>query len=313
MMFRKLIHVFVFVLTMTVLAVSLAWAAVCGQCGAKVDDAAKFCGACGAKMAAETAPVADTPPPYDGKAGEKAGQQCINPKDGAVMVWVPAGNFLMGSTDADKLARTDEKPQHSVYLDGYWVYRTEVTVAQYKAYCASAGAAMPTDTPGWGWQDTHPMVYVNWKEARAYAKWAGAKLPSEAQWEKAARGTDGRIYPWGNAWDADRCNNEQTGPEQTMAVGSLPDSVGPYGCVDMAGNVLEWCEDWYGTDYYKNSPDRNPKGPDGGEYRVLRGGSWSDTNPVYFRCAFRLDYTPALRNAFSGFRCVVFPPGLSEP
>jgi len=253
------------------------------------------------------------PPPYDGKAGAKAGQRCVNPKDGAVMVWVPAGDFLMGSTDADKLAGGGEKPQRSIYLDGYWVYRTEVTVAQYQAYCAAIDEAMPEDAPEWGWKDTHPMVCVNWKEARAYAKWAGAKLPSEAQWEKAARGTDGRIYPWGNAWDADRCNNFATGPEKTMAVGSFPDGASPYGCLDMAGNVWEWCEDWYGTDYYQLSPDRNPKGPDGGEGRVLRGGSWIRTDPDGFRCANRVSSTPSNRGGYGGFRCVVFPPGLSEP
>jgi len=256
----------------------------------------------GAVPPPDTAPA---PPPYDGKPGVKAGQQCINPKDGAVMVWVPAGEFLMGNTDADQQASST--PQHTVFLDGYWAYQCEVTVAQYKAYCAAMEEDMPKDTPAWGWRDTHPMVNVNWMEARAYARWAGAKLPTEAQWEKAARGTDGRTYPWGNAWDADKCNNAVSGLLKPVPVGSFPDGASPYGCLHMAGNVWEWCEDWYAEDYYKNSPTRNPTGPEDGKGRVLRGGAWNVKNPLSLRCAGRTYTHPAKGLNDFGFRCVVSP------
>ena len=122
-------------------------------------------------------------------------QTRINPKDGAEMVFVPAGEFIMGS-DFD----TDERPPHAVMLDGYWIYKTEVTLGAYRKYCQQTGHATPPET-GWLQDDTHPVVFVSWEDAAAYAKWAGGALPSEAQWEKAARGTDSRIYPWGNEWD----------------------------------------------------------------------------------------------------------------
>ncbi len=149
-------------------------------------------------------------PIYDGKSGTQAGQECVNPKDRAVMVWVPAGAFLMGSSDDDKLAGRSEKPQRSVTVDGYWIYQNDVTVAQYQAYGQATGAAMPTEAPFWGWKSEHPMVMITWTEARAYAQWAGGHLPTEAQWEKAARGTDGRLYPWGDTWDENKCNNLPT-------------------------------------------------------------------------------------------------------
>ncbi len=118
------------------------------------------------------------------------------------MVRIPAGTFLMGSKAGE--GSDDEHPQHTVDLTGYWIYRTDVTVAQYRKFCTATGREMP-DAPDWGWQDDHPVVNVDWDDANAYADWAGAALPTEAQWEKAARGTDGRIYPWGNDWDATKC------------------------------------------------------------------------------------------------------------
>ena len=248
------------------------------------------------------------PPAYDGKPGTTAGQTCVNPKDNALMVWVPAGDFLMGSAETDARAMPDEVPQHTVKLDGYWIYQKDVTVAQYKAYCAATDEAMPIDAPPWGWKDTHPMVNVNWKQAHAYAKWAGAHLPSEAQWEKAARGTDGRIYPWGNTWDNDKCNNAANGPEKTMPVGSFPEGASPYGCLDMGGNVWQWCEDWYGGDYYNNAPATNPKGPEDGQWRVFRGGGWRNVAASSFRCARRGYFDPGYTTNYLGVRCVVSPP-----
>jgi len=152
--------------------------------------------------------------------------------------------------------------------------------------------------PKWGWIDNHPIVNVSWNDAKAYADWAGVVLPTEAQWEKAARGTDGRIYPWDNEWDAIKCVNFTNSKSGTKPVGSILSGSSPYECLDMAGNVWEWCGDWYGADYYKNAPAKNPTGPVTGEnrVRVLRGGSWyyGDYGPGYyyggnygigFRCA----------------------------
>ena len=226
----------------------------------------------------------------------------INPKDGAEMVWVPAGEFLMGSTDDEGVR--DERPQRKVYLDGYWMYKTEVTVAQYRKFCEATNREMP-EAPEWGWKEDHPVVNVSWHDAVDYAKWAGASLPTEAQWEKAARGTDGRVFPWGNEWDAGACANSVSWSlKGTKPVGSCPAGASPYGCVDMAGNAWEWCADWYDEAYYGNeAPSRNPPGPASGGVRVLRGGSWSDDSSVYFRCAYRYGYAPDYRYSFIGFRC----------
>jgi formylglycine-generating enzyme required for sulfatase activity len=224
-------------------------------------------------------------------------QERTNHKDGAVMIFIPKGEFLMGSNDYD-----DEKPPHRVTLDDYWIYKFPVTVAQYRRFCQATGRQEPLP-PNWGWQDDHPIVNVSWNDATAYATWAGVRLPTEAEWEKAARGTDGRRYPWGNEWDASRCNNWKTGPEQTTPVGSYPQGVSPYGVHDMVGNVWEWCADWYGENYYRTAPSENPKGPGWGQYRVLRGGSWY-LNPRLVRVAFRDWLAPDFRNYIVGFRCV---------
>jgi formylglycine-generating enzyme required for sulfatase activity len=184
------------------------------------------------------------------------------------------------------------------------MYKNLVTVAQYRRFCEATGRSMP-DAPGWGWHDDHPIVNVSWDDARAYAKWAGVSLPTEAQWEKAARGTDGREYPWGNDWDASKCVNSvgSNSPGGTKAVGSCPAGASPYGGLDMAGNVWEWCADWYGSGYYASSPGRNPAGPASGETRVLRGGSWLYGNATLFRSANRNYLIPSLRLNYLGFRC----------
>ena len=222
----------------------------------------------------------DNLPFCDGKPGTLAGQQCANPEDGAAMVWVPAGAFLMGSKNADAAAPSDEKPQHSIILDGYWIYKNDVTVAQYRAYCEATGAAMPLQDGAP--TDSYPVVNVSWARARAYAEWAGCKLPTEAQWEKAARGTDCRIYPWGDNWDAHKCSNVETSPDHPTPVGSYPDGASPYGCLDIEGNVEQWCEDWYDESYYANSPGSNTTGPDTGDDRVLRGSSFVNDGAAFF-------------------------------
>lgn len=227
----------------------------------------------------------------------------INSKDGAEMVFIPAGEFLMGSEEVD-----DEKPQRRVYLDGYWIYKYEVTVAQYRQFCQATRRKMPPE-PTWGWKDNHPIVNVNWDEAAAYCQWAGGRLPTEAEWEKGARGTDGRKFPWGNQWEESKCHHSKkkfADAEGTAPVGSHPQGASPYGVHDMAGNVWEWCADWYDAHYYAKAEQRNPTGPRSTlkGMRVIRGGSWGNEVPDPFRVTNRLMDLPDHRNGSIGFRCV---------
>ena len=229
----------------------------------------------------------------------------INPKDGAEMVYVPAGQFTMGDNDMNKSLH--DCPQHKVYLDAFWIYKNLASVAQYRKFCKATGRKMP-DPPDWGWKDDHPIVNVTKDDAKAYCDWAGASLPIEAQWEKAARGTDGRKYPWGNQWDPGKlqCSKKDLGDAgSTAPVGSYPGGASPYGCLDMAGNVWQWCADWYDESYYAKSPARNPTGPATGADRVMRGGSWIIDFVRNFRCADRVRNLPDVRIGLIGFRCVV--------
>lgn len=221
----------------------------------------------------------------------------INPIDDAEMIYIPAGEFIRGSEDD-----SDSRPVRRIHLDGYWIYKYEVTVAQYREFCRATRKEMPT-APSWGWIEDHPMVNVSWDDAMAYARWAGGSLPTEAQWEKAARGTDGRVYPWGNAWDASKCHCSKR--ELGDAGGTAPVGSYPSGVMDMAGNVWEWCSDWYDRDYYSVAPSRNPENTQMStdRYRVLRGGSWLDFDPNDFRCAYR-DFFLDLGFDFRGFRVV---------
>ena len=347
------------------------------------------------------------------KPGRTAGELRRNPRDGAEMVWVPAGGFIMGiageqwrrdaiaslsmtgsvefkliptgdcETSRDhwvtarvkgqarpaklllaagsimdfpgtRLIRGDicadsgaasrtavlaagmlfdhERPQHRVYLDGYWIYKQEVTVAQYRGFCKATGRKMP-NKPSWGWRDDHPITNVTWEDAATYAEWAGMSLPTEAQWEKAARGTDGRTYPWGNVWEASRC---ATSAGRKLAspqpAGSHRLDCSPYGALDMSGNAREWCCDWYDPEYYENTPSENPPGPSQGwdipvgqgspDYpgqaqvegvkdktvtsHVLRGGCWSSGNCYHFRCCYR-SFLANGRTDNCGFRCARIP------
>ena len=225
----------------------------------------------------------------------------VDPKDGAEMVYVPAGEFVMGSKDG--VGADDEHPQHTVDLDAYWIYKNDVTVAQYRKFCDATGRQMP-QAPAWVWKDDYPIVNVSWEDARAYCEWAGAALPTEAQWEKAARGTDGRAYPWGNDWDKTKANSDESRLNAPTGVGTYPGGASPYGCLDMAGNVWQWCADWYDPKCYSNSVTRNPAGPTGGSRRVLRGGAWNFV-PDFCRSALRNSDNPTYWLDTYGFRCVV--------
>ena len=214
----------------------------------------------------------------------------------------------MGSNDID--AQKGEKPLHRVYLDGYWVYQKLVTVAQYKQYSNEDALDMPKPPP-WKWQDFYPMVLITWQEANDYAKWAGVSLPTKAQWEKAARGMDGNRYPWGFKYlDIDDVNKYNSRLFGATEVGRHPEGASPYGCLDMVGNVGQWCKDWYKENYYAKSPDHNPAGPDSSDWntRVVRGGGWARL-PGACRCAWRGVWNPKIRNDDVGFRCVISPPG----
>ncbi|GIK71666.1 MAG: hypothetical protein BroJett021_06540 [Chloroflexota bacterium] len=231
----------------------------------------------------------------------------VNPVDGATYVPVPAGEFIMGSPES--VGDDDEHPQHTVYLDAFWIMQTEVTNAQY-ARCVAAGACSAPDNSYW--QDPaygqHPVTDVDWNQAAAYAQWVGGRLPTEAEWEKAARGTDGRTYPWGDEQPDSSLANCCGFVNDTTPVGSYPAGASPYGALDMAGNVWEWTADWYDSGYYSQSPAQNPTGPAGGDYRVLRGGSFY-VDSAFVRVAGRRRYNLDLRSWNLGFRVASSSPG----
>jgi len=293
--------------------------------------------------------VASAPPSPTPKAA-RAGDTKVLGGAGITLVYVPAGSFLMGSTDAEidaALAMCQrfygscprswfelESPRHTVGLDGYWIGQTEVTNAEYRRFVEAGGYkdSQYWSSDGWAWRsnndirqpefwddpayngDSYPVVGVSWFEAEAYTKWVGARLPTEAEWEKAARGTDGRTYPWGNEWDGERLNycdsscrfdwkDVTVNDRYAIAAppGTYPGGASPYGGLDMAGNVWEWVRDWYDGSYYANSPPRNPTGPSYGQAKILRGGSWINS-PAYVRCAIRYWFVPDSRYFYVGFR-----------
>ncbi len=251
------------------------------------------------------------------------------------MVYIPAGSFLMGNNGAEPYSYSDELPQHSVYLSGYWIGKYEVTRGEYRRFIEAGGYSNPAywSSAGWSWKvsnsrtqpyywaaaqdwgtgtftqtESHPVVGVSYYEAEAYCAWAGGHLPTEAQWEKAARWTGSypNVYPWGNVWDYEKCNNFYDHSAagggyqryQTAPVGSYPSGASPYGLQDMAGNVYEWVADWYVSYPGSTSPFDYT-----GSYRVLRGGGWDYSGNS--RCASRVSGSPSYWNgSCSGFRLV---------
>ena len=292
------------------------------------------------------------------------GNTRIRPADGMVMVYVPAGEFKMGARGLKWIRWTqskrglkrmhykpfmfiDETPQHSVYLDAFWIDKTEVTVAMFRIFVEATGYITTAESQGWGkpwtdgpkelewpkvkgtdWQhpygpesiaeDDHPVTQVSWEDAVAYCKWVGGKLPTEAQWEKACRGIDGRMWPWGNTFDGTRvssCDAQclierwkddsfDDGYAFTAPVGSFPTGASPYGALDMVGNLWEWVADWYEKEYYHDSPYKNPLGPTSGTLRAMRGGAWYDTD-VWVTCTVRHQNPSWDRYSDVGFRCAV--------
>jgi formylglycine-generating enzyme required for sulfatase activity len=226
-------------------------------------------------------------------------------RDGTVVVKVPAGEFLMGS--AEGKGEPSEHPQRRVFISEFLMDKTEVTWRQFRKFVGATGAQLSPEPP-WGTPDDYPVASLLFNQAKAYCEWVGGRLPTEAEWEKAARGADGREYPWGNLWDQDLCNTLDGGPHRPEAVGSFPDCLSPYGLVDMAGSVWEWCADWY-AEGYPEGPARDPKGPETGTLKVLRGGSWINMYPIV-RTAYRHKIDPSWSNPHNdnGFRCVQSTP-----
>lgn len=280
------------------------------------------------------------------------------------MILIPEGLFLMGSTkeDIEKLLDIDrnieaerlqnEMPQREFYLSAYFIDKYPVTNAQYKHFIESGGYTQKALWSEAGWQyilessplenndldcvfqgePDCPAANISWYEAEAFAKWAGKRLPTEAEWEKAARGADGRIYPWGNEFDKMKLNCAEAKIEKPTPVTKYPQGQSVYGCFDMAGNIWEWTADWYDSHYYHHAPDKDPQGPALAEEnpyfgrpekvgvsiyelkpsatsralsgcKVLRGGSWNGSGVVHIRCANRDYDEPSYKNDTIGFRC----------
>jgi formylglycine-generating enzyme required for sulfatase activity len=225
----------------------------------------------------------------------------------APMVLIPGGPFEMGAAGTQALE--DERPLHHVTLDAFMMDMYEVTTAQYAKFLAATTHSAP-----WQWESVNvvqhgdrPVIGVDWHDAGAYCRWKGKRLPTEAEWEKAARGVDGRLYPWGNQVPNKDLANFALGArfsysQVLMPVQAYESGKSPYGLHQMAGNVGEWVSDWYSANYYERSPETNPSGPENGQFKVLRGGSWSDL-PKYLLTYGRFKLPPETRNSYTGFRC----------
>ncbi|MEC4889125.1 MAG: SUMF1/EgtB/PvdO family nonheme iron enzyme [Nitrospira sp.] len=244
--------------------------------------------------------------------------ESVKGKDGAPMVLIPAGPFLMGSNEG----LPNERPEHPVTLNAFYMDRYEVTAGRYQKFLEFGKQEIPSvqDDDAVSSLDDRPVVGVTWNEAANYCKWAGKRLPTEAEWEKAARGTDGRRYPWGHMQPFVDIANYNRGIWVSEAITLVPVGSGlegmsvrhglkeggrsPYGLFHMAGNAAEWVNDWYDREYYQKSPDTNPSGPSTGEKRVLRGGSWADL-PTALRVTARFSAEPEFEDRTVGFRCAM--------
>jgi len=247
---------------------------------------------------------------------------------GIEQVWVPSGTFMMGTADPEALdppswARREiesEQPQHEVHLSsGFWIDKYEVTNAAFQAFVDDGDYTRQEywSQEGWAWlseridsvprtchmnEPEYPRACVTWYEAEAYAHWRGGRLPTEAEWEYAARGPESLTYPWGNTWDASKANVEKS--RSSVPVGSYPKGVSWIGAHDMSGNVSEWVQDWLDVDYYKQRVRDDPQGPEEGRIKVEKGGPWG-TWPYLARGAYRhFEDPPSYQDAHIGFRIV---------
>jgi len=232
---------------------------------------------------------------------------------GQAMMLAPAGEFKMGcNRGRDGNCDPDELPYHTVYLEAFYMDRTEVTNAQYRE-CVAAEACRPAREYKGFAKDDQPVVGVSWDDAEAYCQWARKRLPAEAEWEKAARGSDGRVFPWGNQTCGCECAVQENkaglgcGRDATWPVGSAQTGASPYGLLDMAGNVWEWTADWYDEKYYRESPLSNPRGPQSGQAKVRRGGSFANVKN-YLRTSDRNYASPETVSNSTGFRCALTAP-----
>jgi serine/threonine-protein kinase len=257
------------------------------------------------------------------------GDSWIRPADGMAMMYVPAGPFTMGASADQVMADcailrgecerewfADQEPPHLVELDAFWMDQTEVTNAMY-ALCVNAGACKPPRITSSDLSDSYydnpefadyPVIYMNWNQANDYCEWAGARLPTEAEWEKAARGTDARFFPWGDSTPT--CSlmnfhpvNGSACKGDPNAARDYPDGQSPYQIFNLAGNVFEWVSDWYDANYYSVSPAGNPQGPPGGLAKIMRGGSWY-YDAEFARATYRYHQDARYYYSFTGFRCV---------
>jgi formylglycine-generating enzyme required for sulfatase activity len=248
-------------------------------------------------------------------AASRPERKIFSKRGNVEMVEVPRGWFQWGDGGPDRFTKKGK-----VFLDAFFIGKNDVTVAQFKEYCRdkkidfSKFFAPEPWKPDGGWIDDHPMVFVTWQQARDFCKWAGGDLPTDAQWDKAARGTDGNMYPWGNQFEGSRLwwrkpgTREVSGPTQ---VGKFPSGASPYGCLDMVGNVAQWCLD-SSDDLYSIRSNRNPKALHKGQSRDVRGSAW-DSSPDdeerldYFLCTFRVLSDPKQRDGSLGFRLACRP------
>jgi formylglycine-generating enzyme required for sulfatase activity len=256
----------------------------------------------------DTKPVEKMRPPANGSPASKATAlpqlpSTLTGKDGAPMVLVPAGEFTMGSEQGDD----DEQPVHRVLLDSFYLDTFEVTNGRFAKFVAAIQSEPP-----WGFADQEtpvvqaeqPVRWVNWMDALGYCLWAGKRLPTEAEWEKAARGTDGRTYPWGNEppTAAHAVFGLTEGAETVSPIGTRDLGSSPYGAHDLAGNLYEWVTDWYDDTFYTQPAPSNPRGPGEGTAKVQRGGSYINS-PYRLRSAFRTKGDPTEHDPHVGFRC----------
>jgi formylglycine-generating enzyme required for sulfatase activity len=223
------------------------------------------------------------------------------------MMAIPSGAFVMGSAPDSRLAwfeqGVDESPQHRVRLSAFWIDRYEVTEGAYTAFVRATDHRSPRMWAGSARREDHPVSDVSWDDADAYCRWAGKRLPTEAEWEKAARGTDGRRWPWGLEYRVGDANLQDGGRRDTAPVGSYPRDVSPYGVFDLAGNVMEWTASWY-----ERYPGSALSRPDfGSQYRVLKGGAWTTPPLPFSRAVNRHAIAPFWDHPHFGFRCAKDP------